>query len=58
MNTFSKIYKIVLYFIGALLILFILQGIYIGLLMFSFVFKMLVTAAIIVGAIALFKKFK
>jgi hypothetical protein len=55
MNTYLKI---ALYFIGALLVLFILQGIYIGLLMFSFVFKMLVTSAIIVGAIMLYKKFK
>lgn len=55
MNTYLKI---ALYFIGALLILFVLQGIYIGLLMFSFVFKILVTAAIIVGAIMLFKKIK
>jgi hypothetical protein len=55
MNTYLKI---AIYFIGALLVLFVLQGIHIGLLMFSFVFKIIVTAAIIAVLITLFNKSK
>ena len=50
--------KIVLYFLAALLVLFVIQGIFFGVYMFMIVVKYLIIAGLFAGVMYLFSKRK